>query len=110
MSDDNFEPFQGGLILDGIKQHKDFPDTFDIPSKDDIASVRKGDFVKVCFHHQDADGEIGGERLWVEVETNDIRSQKIVGTIGNDPVFMPHLKFGDTVVLDYRHCIATTAG
>lgn len=105
MRDDNFEPFQGGLILDAVRQNALFPTTFDVPDPDDIAALKAGDFVKACFHHKES--EMAGERMWVEVEANDVKNQKIAGTIGNDPVAVPHLKFGDTVVLEYRHCLAT---
>lgn len=59
-----FDP-EGGwfmyTLMDGVKQNKDCPETFEIPSKQEKEKLKVGEHVKLCFE------EFGqsSERMWV---------------------------------------------
>ncbi|MGG1263805.1 hypothetical protein [Brevibacillus laterosporus] len=48
-------------LMDGVKQNKDCPETFEIPSKQEKEKLKVGEHVKLCFE------EFGqsSERMWV---------------------------------------------
>ncbi|WP_420588210.1 hypothetical protein [Bacterioplanoides sp.] len=54
----------------------DHPDTFEAPTPEELAQVRKGSYVKVCAEP---------ERFWVLVER--VIDGKVQGVINNDLVF-----------------------
>lgn len=76
-------------LIDGVKRHEKHPATFDVPSDEDKAKVRAGDFVKVGFERVEG-GQ--GERMWLIV------TEPGKGTLDNDPVlFAGTLKLGDVI-------------
>ena len=87
-------------LIDGVARNAENPDTFAIPSLEERKSVQAGDYVKLGFECEDE--ELGGERMWVEVTTT---GEKLTGTVGNDPIVIPELKFGDEVRFEHRHII-----
>lgn len=53
---------------------------FDLPTKEKLLEVQKGDFIKLKFQVEDDPIE----RMWVEVSSND-DPENWVGTLNNDP-------------------------
>lgn len=48
--------------INGVDMNRQYPDTFQIPSDEDKAAIKVGDFVKIGIT-----SESGGERFWGEV-------------------------------------------
>lgn len=60
-------------FMDAQQLHREFPETFKVPSQEAFNKLAKGDLVKICA---------GGERFWVRVET--IEGDKVTGHIYSD--------------------------
>ena len=58
------------------------PETFEVPSFEDLNSIEPGDCVKVCL---DQPGH-GGERFWCSVKEVDVASRTIIGEVDNNLV------------------------
>jgi len=74
-----------GEWIDGEKRAKEYPDTFEVPSAEEIADVEPGDFVKIGCEWpvsplQDYEQMSCGERFWVQVLT--ITSEVTLGELG----------------------------
>jgi len=54
-----------------------FPETFEIPSQEELDKLVKGDIVKICYYD-----ETGSERFWVKI--TDVDGDKIQGTCDNN--------------------------
>lgn len=65
-------PVMRGLT-DAQRMHREHPDTFYAPSREELALIKPGDFVKVCWRH---------ERFWVEVEGG--LDKYLIGTVANE--------------------------
>lgn len=74
------------------------PETFSVPTTEDIDNVSKGIYTHVKV-------AIGGERFWVIVTSIDTDEQIIKGEINNDLLFTEQhgLKCGDEVELKYSN-------
>lgn len=67
--------------------HRKHPDTFWVPSQEELSGIHQGSCVKVCA---------ASERFWVVVTGVD--GDTITGTINNDLIQAEHgLKCGDTI-------------
>lgn len=85
-------------IKSGVKLNRLHPDTFEIPSDEDKALVKRGDFVKLIF-----ESDYGTERMWVEV-VNDYPGG-MNGKLANYPFNIPGLEHGDPVDFKPKHII-----
>lgn len=63
------------MFIDAQEMHNENPESFEVPSKEDLAKLKKYDLVKVCT---------GGERFWVMISSVD--GEKITGRIQNNLV------------------------
>ena len=90
-------------LIDGEAMHAAYPNTFGLPSKEQLSEVRIGWFVKAGFEMEGW----GTERMWVEVTSLD--DGKFTGVLNNDPIFIPPalLKCGDLVVLEPCNVLST---
>ena len=80
-------------FTDAQEMHQNNPDTFDAPTKEELAAVRKGDSVKVCHNN---------ERFWVTV-TRVSKKGVITGLVDNDLVCVQPFGYGNRVVFETRH-------
>ena len=88
-------------FVDAAKLSKQHPDTFFVPSTEEIELVKPEQFVKVCL---DEPG-IGGERFWCQVISNDQKTKLIVAEINNHLVSYD-LEVGTKVEIKYRNVYA----
>jgi len=79
-------------LLDGVALNLENPDSFEIPSEEEKARVKVGDFVKIGFKHNAGPrgALISAERMWVQVTGPG------VGVLDNDPVVV-FMTIGDKV-------------
>lgn len=76
-------------LIDGVAMNKENPVTFEIPSDEEKAQIKKGTFIKLGFVVEET-GVPSAERMWVRV------TGKNQGVLTNDPVFV-YMCFGDVV-------------
>jgi hypothetical protein len=95
----------GWSLGSGVKSNKRYPKTYHIPSEKERTGLKVSDVAKLSFDIQDRyDGELFGERMWVEV-TGKV-GPYYVGVLRNAPL-TPHkqLKWGGPVVFLPEHVI-----
>lgn len=91
---------------DAYERNAEHPDTFEIPSADEVDALQVGDLVKLMFEVQ---GTIRGEyqnraeRMWVIITRID--GDDFVGELDNDPFSFRRLMAGDTIRFSKRHII-----
>jgi hypothetical protein len=74
-------------FVDAQEMHRLHPDTFEVPTLEELRGVKPGDHVKVST---------GDERFWVLVTR--VIGGIIEGTVDNDLFMMAHgLRLGDTI-------------
>jgi len=78
-------------LRSGIETHRKFPDSFWVPSDDEKLGLKPGMSVKLIFEMRDG----WGERMWVDVEK--IGRRRLIGRLGNQPIGIPRLSYGDKV-------------
>ena len=97
----------GWELEDGEARHAEAPETFEIPSAHERASLHAGQIVKLAFRI--ALGEPGGttsettERMWVVI--NDRAGSFYIGTLDNDARSTDEFKSGRPVLFEPRHVI-----
>ena len=89
---------QSYMLRDAQKLYKERPKTFRVPSKKELASIKRGSFVKAAFIPK---GQESGERMWVKVD--DVDGNSIRGKLANTPVLIPGLKYGSDISLEKKH-------
>jgi hypothetical protein len=93
-------------LSDGIALAKEFPYTFEIPSKKTLKKLKKGDLVKLIFEIESNDDEAtSAERMWVKIQEQ--KGKSLTGLLDNKPKFIQNLKIGDLIDFEERHIIAT---
>lgn len=85
----------------GVKQNARYPDSFYIPDAAAKADLMPGDKVKAAFTCWSRDR--WGERMWIDV--TEIKGNRIIATLANDPVAIPGLTYGDRVKIKLDHVI-----
>lgn len=68
-------------LIDAVARHAANPDTFDIPSSEEIADIKVDDYVKIGMEKRG-----GGERFWVIVK--EIKDDHFVGAVNNDLIYV----------------------
>jgi len=90
------------MLIDAEKRHQNSPDTFEIPSREERASLQVGDFARLIFEP--------GERIWVEVVKVGAEGvmqpgfAAYIGAIRNRPIAVP-LQYGDWIGFEAHHII-----
>ena len=90
------------ILEDGEERHREFPDTFWIPSLEVRESLQKDQLVKLMFAIT-ADGETQTERMWVIVREKT--GDGYIGILDNDPYCTDKMKHGLEVRFQPRHVI-----
>jgi hypothetical protein len=78
-------------LRSGVEHNRLYPDTFWIPSQEEKARIAPGTPVKLMFGMKDG----WGERMWVTV--TEVKKDRLVGTLRNQPIGIPRLYWGDKV-------------
>lgn len=86
-------------LVDGIQMNADNPETFDIPTNEDIDNLTIGSHVKVGFKSDN-----GTERMWVKL-TNEVDGNTVNGVLDNDPVLVEDIECGDLIQFERKHII-----
>jgi hypothetical protein len=66
--------------LDAQQMHHEHPDSFDVPTTEELRALKAGDFIKIADRKQT-------ERFWLRVQSVDVDA--IVGTVANDLEDLP---------------------
>lgn len=95
-------------LIDGEDRHELNPDTFEIPTLEERANLKEGDYAKLIFRiAMDDTGERDcHERMWAIVQERT--SSGYIGTLDNQPgaVDDDHsLQYGSRVAFEPRHVI-----
>lgn len=88
-------------LLDAVQRNRLYPNTFCIPSAENIANIEVGDYAKIGIH-LNVDAAPSVERIWVQINT--INENVFTGTLANNPVMHKGL-FGDVVEFEDRHIL-----
>lgn len=85
-----------------IKRHEENPNTFWIPSKEQIERIEVGDYAHLIFVPQNE--ELMTERMWVEIYAIDIVNgvNSYRGRLANEPMNI-QIEIGDRVVFKDEH-------
>ena len=84
-------------FLDAQQKNKEHPNTFQIPTKNDVDALEPGDFVKICEND---------ERFWVQL--SEIGGDKIVGRVDNDLVYPHSFKCDDIITFEKKNIMGIT--
>jgi molybdopterin converting factor small subunit len=89
------------ILLNAQEIHSNHPDTFYAPSQDELATIKRGDNVKIGAVLDYEVCDASAERFWVLV--NDVTDTSIIGVVNNDLLFTQshNLKDGDHVQFDF---------
>lgn len=97
--------FNRWMLGDGVARNAESPDTFWIPTDEEIATIEEGDVVKLMFEVTGPTHDFpgSGERMWVTVTR--VRGDTYEGTLSNQPAMFGHLRYGDRVKFSRKHII-----
>lgn len=86
----------GHTLVDVTERHRKNPDTFEIPSQEEIDNLEIQDYCKVILNDK--------ERIWVQI-TDKISKDFFKGTVENDTVFkeIHGLDFKDVITFKSIH-------
>lgn len=81
-------------ILDYQHLHSELPQTFTVPSQEELDKIIPGDLVRIC---------VEPERFWVRVKT--IEGDKVTGNIYSDMIHTAThgMKANDSIEFEKRH-------
>lgn len=93
-------------FIDGVELNRQNPNSFFIPSPEDVAAIVPGDRVKIGLERDAVPGEINGERFWLEVTEVEgtgsdrrITGELITGLIVFD------IELGEEFTVEARHIL-----
>lgn len=90
-------------VLDnGEDLHRDFPDTFYLPSRSERETLLPGELVKLIFRISTG-SEVNIERMWVCVQSRV--ESGYIGSLDNDPYCTAELRSGDSIAFGPEHVI-----
>jgi len=93
---DTLKPLKYFEFGDCEEKARLYPDTFEIPSKQEIADLKVGDYVKLIFVHSPT------ERMWVKIDAI-YNNHSFTGSLANDPIFIHIVKYGDRFAFHAKH-------
>lgn len=76
-------------FIDAQEMHNQNPDTFWVPSDEELSNITAGDHIKVA---------VNAERFWIKVES--VEGNEIMGTCANETV---DFKFGEKISVKKRN-------
>lgn len=94
-------------LLDAQARAKEFPETFSVPSLEEINELKSGSIVKICLtfdpitnHNLPFPNPIEAERVWVEVVQISSVDGKIVSLdtkLENESIFVKNISLGTPI-------------
>jgi len=90
-------------LENGEARNHEYPETFEIPSRELREQLKAGDLVKLLFTLTNGN-DSQSERMWVIVTGGD--SAGYEGTLDNDPVSTDRIKSGLKVTFKPEHVIS----
>lgn len=88
-------------LADVEQRARSYPDSFEIPGRDDREGLRLDDCAKLVFADR--------ERMWVQIVAVQFRPGKpplYTGKLVNEPVTLRGLRYGDRLKFEPRHVCA----
>lgn len=93
-------------LVDAQKMNREHPDTFHIPTEEEINMLTVGSFVKLGFEVNDDDAT--SERMWVEVTARE--NDDFIGELNNDPATIRGLKYKDVITFKALNIMSVEDG
>lgn len=90
----------GYTLVDGELQNKLTPETFEIPTKDEVSGIEVGDYAKLGFEEE---GKYT-ERMWVRVIS--IGDSVFTGVLDNFPQQLDTISCADEVTFAAKHILS----
>ena len=87
------QPLVDGFV-DAQEMHRMYPTTFEVPTEEELSSLKYNDFVKICNIR---------ERFWIQIESINHATGDILGRIDNDLVVTSDYNLGDIVAIQKLH-------
>lgn len=94
-------------LSDVVDIHNQYPETFEIPTTDEVNNIKIGDYCKLIFKVDQLSYRADAERMWVKVTSID--GNQYVGTLANDPVVVD-LVFGGVIAFGMRNIASIMDG
>jgi len=92
------------IMVNCAQRHKENPESFPIPSDDDIAALSAGDTVKIIFEFcEKQPGRPLGERMFVRIVER--HGAGFMGTLDSEPQLMVGLKADDLIAFFAHHIV-----
>lgn len=93
-------------FMDGAELNRQNPNSFFIPSPEDVAAIIPGDRIKIGLERDAVPGEINGERFWLEV--TDVKGtgqdRRITGEL-IDALIVFNIDLGEEFTVEARHVL-----
>lgn len=92
------------ILENGVERNKQHPDTFKIPTIEEIGELKVDDLVKLMFNEN---GTV--ERMWVivsEIEAFDDGKLRFKGTLDNEPYELKSVGLGDVIEFSSENIIS----
>jgi hypothetical protein len=80
-------------LINAQQMHRDYPDTFDVPTKDELRKIDIHQYVKVSN---------GKERFWVQI-CDKLTRGYFRGVVMNRLIFFTNYTIGDVIQFHERH-------
>ncbi|MEI0563965.1 DUF2314 domain-containing protein [Brachyspira pulli] len=90
-------------LENAFELNKEYPNTFEIPSKKEIESLKVNDLVKLIFVEENDNPETMPERMWVKIIK--INKDNFIGILDNYPYYIESVKYGDEIVFKIENII-----
>ncbi len=98
--------FNRWTLGDGLARNAEHPESFWVPSAEEVSMLEPGDSVKLMFEAKGWTHGLhgcGAERMWVKI--TKVQGDKFEGTLSNVPAVWNHLDWGDKVTFSRKHII-----
>lgn len=80
-------------LINAQQMHQEYPDSFDVPTKEDLRSITVNDYVKISN---------GQERFWIQICEKCTRGY-LRGIVMNRLIFHTNYTIGDIIQIHERH-------
>lgn len=87
-------------FIDGVEMNKKHPDTFEIPTQEELNSIKVGDSIKIGIRYPSG----GGERFWTEIV--EILDTGFKVRVDNDLLTDEPVGYNDVIEIEKRHVLS----
>lgn len=94
-------------LLDAEKQNKLYPESFEIPDREDRLNVKPDTFAKLCFQQvtKAKKGSPSAERMWVKVTSTTPIGGLYEGILSNNPISLEGIVYGSRISFSAKHIL-----